>query len=71
LIDRAPEYQKNRDLFVDRLLAERMQRILTNVQDKFFLPQGAIGGNRELRLLLNREPIAARTNAVPEDADRH
>jgi hypothetical protein len=30
--------------------------VLTNVQDKIFLPQRADGKTRELRLMLNREP---------------
>jgi hypothetical protein len=33
-----------------------MGPILTNVQDKIFLPQRADGKPRELRLMLNREP---------------
>jgi hypothetical protein len=33
-----------------------MSGILTNVQDKIYLPQRADGKPRELRLLLNREP---------------
>jgi hypothetical protein len=33
-----------------------MSGILTNVQDKIFLPQRADGKPRELRLMLNREP---------------
>jgi hypothetical protein len=33
-----------------------MALVLTNVQDKIFLPERADGQPRELRLMLNREP---------------
>jgi hypothetical protein len=37
-------------------VAEVMARVLTNVQDKFYIPERSDGKTRELRLLLNREP---------------
>ena len=52
-----PEYQKNPRLFAELELAKTMSVVLTNVQDKIFLPQRADGKPRELRLMLNREPI--------------
>ena len=42
-----------------------MALVLTNVQDKFFLPQRADGQSRELRLQLNREPPQQKTGANP------
>ncbi len=51
-----PKYQANPSLFVQRRLTETLGRVLTNVQDKIFLTQGADGQTKELRLLLNREP---------------
>ena len=43
-------------LFVtQQQLAQTMGRVLTNVQDKMYLPDRADGKPRELRLLLNRE----------------
>jgi hypothetical protein len=40
-----------------------MGPILTNVQDKIFLPGRADGKPRELRLMLNREPPQPKTAA--------
>jgi len=51
-----PAFKANRYLFAQQRLAETMALVLTNVQDKFFLPQRADGQARELRLQLNREP---------------
>jgi hypothetical protein len=34
--------------------------VLTNVQDKIFLPQRGDGKPRELRLQLNREPLQSK-----------
>jgi regulator of protease activity HflC (stomatin/prohibitin superfamily) len=50
-----PEYQRHPALFVEQRLTETLGRVLTNVQDKIFLAEGANGKPRELRLLLNRE----------------
>jgi membrane protease subunit HflK len=54
--DLLPAFEMNRNLFAQQKLAETMALVLTNVQDKFFLPQRADGHSRELRLQLNREP---------------
>jgi membrane protease subunit HflK len=54
--DLLPAFEMNRNLFAQQKLAETMTLVLTNVQDKFFLPQRADGQPRELRLQLNREP---------------
>jgi membrane protease subunit HflK len=54
--DLLPAFEMNRNLFAQQKLAETMALVLTNVQDKFFLPQRADGQARELRLQLNREP---------------
>jgi membrane protease subunit HflK len=51
-----PNYERNPSLFAQQQLVEVMGQVLTNVQDKFFLPQRADGKPRELRLQLNREP---------------
>jgi hypothetical protein len=42
-----------------------MPQMLTNVQDKIFLPQRADGKPRELRLQLNREPPQPKSAANP------
>ncbi len=50
------KYEGNPGLFAQQKVAETMALVLTNVQDKIFLPQRADGQPRELRLQLNREP---------------
>jgi membrane protease subunit HflK len=54
--DLLPQYEGNPSLFAQQTLIAAMSGILTNVQDKIFLPQRADGKPRELRLMLNREP---------------
>ena len=51
-----PQYEKNPGLFAQQALVQTMTQVLTNVQDKIYLPQRADGKPRELRLQLNREP---------------
>lgn len=51
-----PQYQADPKLYEQLALAKAMPAILTNV-DKDFLPQRADGKSRELRLMLNREPL--------------
>lgn len=53
--DLLPRYQANPNLFPQQRLTETLGRILTNVQDKIFLTEGAAGQPKELRLLINRE----------------
>jgi membrane protease subunit HflK len=54
--DLLPQYKANPALFASVLLNETISRVLTNVQDKIFLPERADGKTRELRLQLSREP---------------
>jgi modulator of FtsH protease HflK len=51
-----PHYQANPRLFMARVQTETLARVMTNVDDKIFLPERADGKSRELRLLLSREP---------------
>ena len=60
-----PQYEKNPALFAQLQLVEVMGHALTNVQDKWFLPQRADGKPRELRLMLNREPPEPKPAANP------
>ncbi len=60
-----PKYGQNPNLFAQMELAKAMTQILTNVQDKIFLPQRADGKPRELRLMLNREPPQPKSAANP------
>jgi membrane protease subunit HflK len=55
--DQLPEYLKDEGLFRDRLLTARLARVMTNAQEKFFLPERAFGQSREVRLELSREPV--------------
>jgi membrane protease subunit HflK len=60
-----PEYEKDPWLFRSRLLTARMERVLTNAQEKMFLPDLPPGQTRELRLQLSREPIERRAPDRP------
>jgi membrane protease subunit HflK len=51
-----PKYESNPSLFAQQTLVPVMAQVLTNVEDKIYLPQRADGKPRELRLMLNREP---------------
>ncbi|MBI3853833.1 MAG: protease modulator HflK [Verrucomicrobia bacterium] len=59
--EQLPQYEKNPELFRQRILTETWQKILVASKDKFFLPERADGKPRELRLLLNREPAKEKT----------
>ena len=50
-----PRYRENPSLFVQQRLTEVIGRVLTNVQDKIFIAEGANGNPRELRYNFNRE----------------
>ena len=60
-----PKYEGNPQLYAQLELTKVMAEVLTNVQDKIFLPQRADGKPRELRLMLNREPPQPRSAANP------
>ncbi len=56
-----PKFEQNPDLFMQTYLVAAMDQVLTDVQDKIFLPDRVDGKARELRLLLNREPQKPKT----------
>ncbi|HZI30738.1 MAG TPA: protease modulator HflK [Candidatus Binatia bacterium] len=60
-----PRYKENPNLFAQMEVAKAMSQILTNVQEKMFLPERGDGKPRELRLLLNREPPGPKSGANP------
>ena len=64
--DLLPKYQSNPNLFVQQRLVEAMSQALTNVQDKIFFSTRADGKPRELRLMLNREPVAPKTGSATQ-----
>src|SRR6185369_6758384 len=51
-----PLYQTNPDLFVQQRFNETMGRVLTNIDEKIYVPDRLDGKTRELWLMLNREP---------------
>ncbi len=57
-----PEYVKNPEFFRERLVVETLRRVLTNAQEKFFLP---LTPGDELRLELNREPVKPAKQTMP------
>jgi membrane protease subunit HflK len=57
-----PKFQENPKLFVELRMADRMPRILTNLQEKIFLTERKDKEPKELRLLLNREPVRPAQN---------
>ncbi len=65
--DQLPSYRAEPHLFKERLLAARMERVLTNVNDKFALPEGF----KELRLQFSREPEKARPRPHHESVFCH
>jgi modulator of FtsH protease HflK len=54
--DILPYYKQDPSLYVQQTFVQMVGGALTNVNDKWYLPQRADGQPRELRLLLNREP---------------
>ena len=60
--DILPYYKLDPSLYVQQTFVSMVGPALTNVEDKWYLPQRADGKPRELRLLLNREPPG--TNAA-------
>lgn len=60
-----PQYKANPALFANVLLSQTIGQVLTNVQDKIYLPERADGKPRELRLQLSREPAAPPANLQP------
>lgn len=60
-----PEYEKNPALFRSLRQSETFQRIFTNAQQKYLLPQRVDGKPVEIRLQLGREPEALKPIAAP------
>jgi membrane protease subunit HflK len=59
-----PWYKTNANLFVQQRFNETMGRVLTNLQEKIYVPERLDGKTRELRLLLNSEPPKPSTAAT-------
>ena len=65
--DQLADYQRNPRLFRERLLVETMFQVLTNVNDKWLLPESKDGRRRQIRLMLNREPLNYTGDVEEED----
>jgi membrane protease subunit HflK len=64
--DLLPRYRTNPELVVNILLAETFGHVLTNAQEKWYIPEHADGKPWEVRLQLSREPQAPKQSvAVP------
>lgn len=62
--DQLVSYNRAPELFRQRLLTAATSEVLTNATDKFFLPERGDGKAREMRILLNREPITPKAPGV-------
>jgi modulator of FtsH protease HflK len=60
--DILPYYRQDPSLYMQQTFVQMIGPALTNVEDKWYLPQRGDGRERELRLMLNREPPG--TNAA-------
>jgi len=54
--EQLPNYVNNPQLFTEMARIDTLQRVLTNAQEKMFIPARADGTRRQLRLQLSREP---------------
>jgi membrane protease subunit HflK len=60
-----PNFERNPELYRQQELVKVMGRVLTNVNDRIYLPDRPDGKSRELRLQLNREPVRPKTEEKP------
>jgi membrane protease subunit HflK len=63
--DLLSHYEANPQLTVNILLSEKLGQVLTNAQEKWYLPERADGKPWDIRLQLNREPLAPKQPATP------
>ena len=54
--EQLPNFRKNPELFVELARVETLQKVLTNAQEKMFIPSRHDGTRRQMRLQLSREP---------------
>jgi membrane protease subunit HflK len=58
-----PKYKQNPGLFVQQRRTETLGRAITNTQERIFIAESIDGKPREVRLLLNREPVKPKIEA--------
>jgi len=64
--EQLPHYERNPALFSRRRLAETVELVMTNAQDKFLIPVRQDGEPRNLRLQLSREPARLTPRETPK-----
>ena len=64
--DQLVDYRRDPKLYLQRVQLRTLTRVLTNAQEKFFLPDRADGKARELRLTLSREPQKPKEQEAPK-----
>ena len=70
--DLLPEYRANPELFTLLRQTETLERVLTNAQERYFVPNATAGKTREARVLLGREPTERpKPPPPPPQEDQH
>jgi len=64
--EQLPHFERNPALFSRRRLAETVELVMTNAQDKFLFPARNDGEPRSLRLQLSREPAKLSSRETPK-----
>lgn len=60
LIKLLPEYKKHPELVLQRLYQDTIEQVLANAEEKIMIQPGEGEGNREIRVLINRDTKAAK-----------
>ena len=61
-----PIYEQNKGLFERQLLVQNIAEVMTNAEDKWFVPSSGNGKQSVMWLMLNREPVVPSTNAATQ-----
>jgi regulator of protease activity HflC (stomatin/prohibitin superfamily) len=51
-----PEYQKRPKLVLQKIYQDAVEEVLVNADEKIFIEPGTGGKNRQLRIMINRDP---------------
>ncbi|AQT68854.1 Modulator of FtsH protease HflK [Anaerohalosphaera lusitana] len=57
-----PEYRKRPELVLQRIYQDAVEEVLDNAQEKIIVQPGKEGTDRQLRILINRDPARVRNN---------
>jgi modulator of FtsH protease HflK len=69
--DVLPQYRANPALFMQLWQAEVVQRVLTNAEERLYIPSRTDGGKRTLWVPLSRAPLKPKAPEAPPKEDRH